>query len=81
VFRDIYDTPMLVAYKKLQDMRYLALLHYSNSVFSYYTSYVSLLDTIPIKSLVLSVFLPILNNRKNTIREWYKLIVKIMREY
>ena len=35
VFRDIYDTPMLVAYKKLQDMRYLALLHYSNSVFSY----------------------------------------------
>ena len=81
IFRDKHDIAILVAYKKMPDMRYLTLLHYNKVLISYYTNYNSLLDIIPIKSFVLPVFLPILGTRKKTINHWYKLLVQKMGEY
>jgi len=81
VFRDKNDTATLIAYKKLPDMRYLILLHYNKVLNSYYSNYQSLLNTIPIRSLSLPVFLPILKNRKETINTWYKLLINAMRDY
>jgi hypothetical protein len=81
IFRDKYSTPILVAYKKMSNMRYLTLLHYSDVIFSYYSTYTSLLDLIPIKALFLYAYLPILSNKKATILEWYSVIVGAMEKY
>jgi hypothetical protein len=81
VFRDEYSIPILVAYKKMPSMRYLTLLHYSDVIFSYYSTYSSLLDLIPVRSILLHVYLPILKNRENTISEWYYNIVDAMKKY
>jgi hypothetical protein len=81
VFRNEHSLPILVAYKKMPSMRYLTLLHYSNVIFSYYSSYSMLLDLIPIRSIYLYVYLPIFSNKKYTIDKWYSIIVDAMEKY
>jgi hypothetical protein len=80
IFRDKNDTPVLIAYKKLSNMSYLTLMHYDSTIISYYTKYYNLLDTIPINSKYLHIYLPILNNHKLTIDRWYRLICEKMIE-
>jgi hypothetical protein len=81
IFRDKDDTPILIAYKRINNMRYLAMMHYSDVIISYYTTYHILLDTIPIKSLLLGVHLPVLSNREKTITNWYYRVLNAMKNY
>ena len=81
VFRDEYFVPILIAYKKLPNMKYLTLLHYSNVIFSNYLTYSSLLNMIPIRSVQIHVYLPILVSKNGTILNWYRNIVDAMENY
>ena len=81
VFRDENNKPILIAYKKLQSMKYLTLLHYNKVLISYYTNYHALLDIIPIKAISIYAYLPILSNRRKTIENWYNLLVIAMEKY
>lgn len=74
VFRNEDDTPVLIAYKKLPNLRYLTLVHFDNSIIAYHTSYSELLDIIPIHSVYIHAYLPTLQTRRQTIDKWYQII-------
>jgi len=75
IFRNIYNKPTILAYKKLQNLFYLTLIYRDQDFKILKVTWSELLDVIPINSKLLGVYLPFLNTLSKTIDAWIKSII------
>ena len=75
IFRNSYDIPNILAYKKLENFLYLTLIYSNDDLKILNLTWSELLDIIPIHARLLVVHLPLLNSvQKNYKKNGWKLL-------